>query len=116
MTSTLDSSFADTLDFTITFQMSTCTQVWRFPETGIEATYVIYDDPEPLQVYFTDVDLTNCPFELTLENLDGVAEIVTLIQPGLLEDPLDVRLVSVVEPGNILVESSDLEHVGTHVF
>ena len=96
--------------------MSPCTQVWRYPETGIEATYVIYDDPELLQVDFTNIDLTNCPFELALENLNGVAEIVTLTKPVLLNDPLDARFVSVVEPGNILVESSDLKHVGTHVF
>lgn len=133
MTSTKDSSFFDRTEFTVTILLSTCSSEWRYPlRTPFDfqdVTYVVYDEPVPVQVFFDSIDISNCRFELALTDIvdESLANLdfVTLVQPILEQEDqisardtssadVDERLISVTKYGSMIVESNDLAHVGTY--
>lgn len=63
--------------------------------------------------------MADCPFDLELVNtIEEVAtsvdsEIFTLVQPKLLVDLIDPRLVSVAQYGSLIIETSDITKLGS---
>lgn len=109
------SEFFEELDFEVQILMSTCDKAWRFPSDpeAFDAIYVVGSDA--ISLPFDGVDLTDCPFRLSLFNITDSsspatavnADILTLTQPVLATDPLDAYLVSVAEPGKIVIQTDD---------
>ena len=56
-------------EFTVTFRMSTCTKKWKFPSSGsiFDRVYTI-DKDKKMVIDFANVNLSNCPFLLSLWN------------------------------------------------
>ena len=88
--------------------MSTCNKTWRFPSDldTFNESYVV--TTETKSIYFEGVDLTDCPFSLSLTNITDPLNpaavdhtIVGLTQPVLRIDSNDPLLRSVSEPGSI---------------
>ena len=100
--------------------ISTCNLTWRLGSFEINSTYTIGTPFETLE--FTGLDLTNCPFDISVYDMTDTASPVALdpaifliTQPTLVQsDPDNNNDYTVTEYGSITIQTDDNASRGVH--
>ena len=97
---------------------SNCIKRWRFPQYSFDTIYVKGSDEQA--ILFDEVDITNCPFTLTVLNITDSdikpldTRIAILKEPVLETDDTDVTLVSVSDYARLIVQTDEEWAIGDH--
>ena len=97
---------------------SNCVKRWRFPQYSFDTIYVRGSNEQ--EIVFDEVDITNCPFTLTVFNITDSdikpldPRIATLEEPVLETDVTDLTLVSVSDYARLIVQTDEEWAISDH--
>ena len=100
------------------FSKSSCVKNWRFPRHSFDSSYAI--GSEELIIEFDGVDITNCPFTLTVLNITDSEvkpldpRLASVEEPLQIADNSDANLVTVSAYGRLIVETNEKWAIGEH--
>lgn len=73
------------IDFEVRVLISSCTNVWRYDDRDFSREYFLGDEAKTIE--FDRVDITNCPYTLTISDMTSGAaaaidtSIFTFVEP-----------------------------------
>ena len=123
LTSVVDSSISESINFTIQQFYSSCTNVFRSPSEPYlfdDLSYIIGSGS--FSIPFDNIDQTDCPFQIEVNDPNNgissspytFSDVFTVAQPTLAPTDATHLYVSVSQYGSLAVETSDTTYAGEY--